>query len=86
MSISSQLRELRLKFPTPADIEELRQQINAENNDRGAAILASTLVHNALYHALTERLSLNYSSRAAVFDNYGPLRRLIPLSQVGQYV
>jgi hypothetical protein len=76
MSISSALRKLRLQRSSLQYMEEFYRQIDAEQNHRGAAILAAVLVNDALESALCRRLPnpTNYFTR--LFDNEGPLSTL----------
>jgi hypothetical protein len=55
VSIKSKLTDLTLRHPSQADIDEINRQIDAEDNDRGAAVLAVTLVENALAYAISRR-------------------------------
>jgi hypothetical protein len=57
VSVKSELRTLTLRRPTSADIEEINRQIEAENNERGAALLAATLVENALAWGITNKIT-----------------------------
>src|ERR1700747_724469 len=55
MSVKSKLTDLTLRHPDQADIDEINRQIDSEENDRGAAILAGTLVENALAYVISRR-------------------------------
>jgi hypothetical protein len=76
MSINSDLRNLRLRLARSPDLDEIKRQITAQHNDRGAAILATTLVEGSLVYALSGRLSIFLSARTSLFDNNGPLSAL----------
>jgi hypothetical protein len=71
MSIKSKLRVLTRRRPTSADIEEINRQIESENNQRGAALLAATPVENALVWAITSRIASFSSHYVKLFENEG---------------
>lgn len=73
VSTSTKLRELRLKQPSYEDLILIKRQIVNEINDRGAAVLASTLVEGALRHAISQHLDPSFSKLGSVFDNNGPM-------------
>jgi hypothetical protein len=73
MSIASDLRKLALKRGTLEYLEEYYAQIDAEQNDRGAAILACTFLENALEIAISRRLSGSGKIFDRLFLNEGPL-------------
>lgn len=76
MSVSSDLRKLRLRRGGLAVLEEYYAQIDAEKNDRGAAILAATFLENALEYAVSRRLSGSHRVYEHIFLNDGPLGML----------
>jgi hypothetical protein len=55
-SVNAKLRAIRSRFPAMADIDEINKQIDAEQNDRGAAILAATLIDNILRYVIIKRI------------------------------
>jgi hypothetical protein len=71
-SVNAKLRALRLRRPTLAEIEEINRQAEADNNDRGASILAATMVENALVFALSRHLRIP-TNLGKLFENEGPL-------------
>jgi hypothetical protein len=73
MSIKSKLMALTLRHPSQADIDEINRQIEAEDNDRGAAVLAATLVENALAFALSRRDSRIAQRYSQLFQYNGLL-------------
>jgi DNA-binding MltR family transcriptional regulator len=76
MSINSDLRKLRMKKLSRDDQDDFLKQINSIDNDRGAAILASTLLETGLRSALAARICIHSADRIAIFDNNGPLSTL----------
>lgn len=77
MSTKTKLRDLRLRAPKPADVAEINLQIKTEHNDRGAAMLAATLLENTLRWAIFRRfveVAYRFSRQStAYFDNNGML-------------
>jgi len=73
MSVKSDLRKLRLRTPTADDIRSIAQQIIDERNDRGAAILAATLVENAITYAIKRQNGRFAYQAAKLFENDGPI-------------
>ncbi len=74
MSIPQKLRALTNSRTGLQHQEEFYRQIDSENNDRGAAILAATFLERSLEYALSRRLPIvDDESFYAVFDNEGPL-------------
>jgi hypothetical protein len=76
MSINSDLRALRMRSPTLGDVEEIHRQIVTEKNDRGTAILAATLVENAITYAISRQNSRFAYRARKLFENNGPISTL----------
>jgi hypothetical protein len=72
MSVSSALRELGLRRTGLQHMDEFHRQIDAENNDRGAAILAATFLEGALEYAINRRTTKATANLTNLFDNNGP--------------
>jgi Mannitol repressor len=72
MSISSELRKLRLRRPTLLQIEEVNRLVEIEENDRGAAILAATLIDTTLAYAIKKRMP-GGATYGRLFESGGPL-------------
>jgi hypothetical protein len=73
VSVSSALRKLRLRGTSQQYLEEFYRQINAEENDRGAAILAAITVDIMLTNTIIRRLPKGAPMYTQVFENQGPL-------------
>ena len=73
MSISSDLRKLRLQRAGSDYLGEYYDQIDSEKNDRGAAILAATFLENSLEFAVSRRLPNAARLLSKIFENDGPL-------------
>jgi hypothetical protein len=59
--------------PSPEHFSELFEQLKAEKNDRGAAILAATNTENALRYALTRRTASTAAEHDGLFGLSGPM-------------
>jgi hypothetical protein len=70
VSVNSNLRALGLKHPSPAHIAEINRQIELEDNDRGAAILASTLLDNALRYVIWRRMTEAFYKFSGAEEKY----------------
>jgi len=66
-SLRTRLKELTRGDPTEAHLSEIQEQANAENNDRGAAILIATNLENALEYAIEKNLQLFEEQHEEVF-------------------
>jgi DNA-binding MltR family transcriptional regulator len=73
MSTFSALRKLRQQRASGQHWEDFYRQINADKNDRGAAILATTFLEAALENALSRSMANSAANFVEVFDNNGPL-------------
>ena len=73
MSVSSALRKLRLRGTSLEYLEEFYKQINAEENDRGAAILSAVTVETMLINTIVRRLPNGAAMYGQIFENQGPL-------------
>lgn len=70
-SVSSNLRSLTKQRPIQADWEEIARQLHEDGNDRGAAILASTLVEHALFLVIARRIPGAGLHYAKLFEDDG---------------
>jgi hypothetical protein len=73
MSIASDLRKLRMRRAGLQYLDDYYNQIDAEQNDRGAAILACTFVENALETAVSRRFPGVAKVFSRLFEDGGPL-------------
>jgi len=76
MSIKSDLRKLRVRRAGADYLGEYYAQIDAERNDRGAAILAATFLENGLEFAVSRRLPGSARLHEALFENQCPASSL----------
>lgn len=67
------LQKLGREPLTAAHVEEWYRQLDAEANDRGAAILAATAVENALQFAITNRLLIHEGQDNHLFGFNSPM-------------
>ena len=75
-SMKTALKSIRKLAQTEASSEHFvmfNEQIRAEKNDRGAAILAATNVENALQYALRRRLVVKEAQYESLFGLNSPL-------------
>ncbi len=72
-SINKALRKLRLQRISMQYMDDFYKQINAEKNDRGAAILAATFLEGALEYAVSRALPNSAANYSKLFESEGPL-------------
>jgi hypothetical protein len=72
-AIKEALSALTKGAPQEEHLLEIEAQANAENNDRGAAILAATNLENALSYAIEAKLKPSESQYDELFGMGGPV-------------
>jgi len=77
------LSQLTRQDPTPEHFSEFMGQVNAEKNDRGAAILLACNAEIALRYAIRRQLTTTEDAEAILFRFGGPLRSFEAKIRVG---
>lgn len=67
------LRALSHRSMTQGDMEEMKKQVYAEENDRGACLLLTADLENALDNAIKARLTLDKNELDEMYGQEGPL-------------